>query len=93
MAGEADRPYKPNIPAKVHIMYRHLPQVVAHCTEIAKRGARIGGDNWTVIVQNEPMTKRPRAYIAPKHANSEQAKQQDGAQSTVFKIISGLRGS
>lgn len=93
MAGPADKPYKVHIPNAVHIMLRHLPVVVQHCTAIAKRGAAIGGDNWTVIVQNDPTTKRPRAYIAPRNQKAAEAAMQDGKDSTVFKIISGLRGS
>lgn len=81
------------LPHSVHRFYRHLPVVVAHCTKIAEKGAAIGGENWTTLVQNVPGTARPRAYILPKNEKAEEAKAQDGADSTVFKIISGLRGS
>lgn len=82
-------PYKAVIPHSTHLAIRHSPVVVAHCTAIARKGAAIGGANWTVVVQNDPSTKRPRAYIAPKN---EEAEADDATNSTVFKIISGLRG-
>lgn len=91
MAGEADKPYKPVISPATHRAVRHLPFVVAHCTAIAKKGAAIGGPNWTVIVQNQAGTRRPRAYIVP--LNTEAASAEDAKNSTLFRIISGLRGS
>lgn len=90
MAGEADRPYKANIPHAMHLVVRHLPNVVEHCKQIADKGAKIGGPNWHVVVQNAPDTKRPRAYIAP--IDQAEAEADDAKNSTVYRIISGLRG-
>lgn len=90
-AGDADRPYKPVISQATHRAIRHLPAVVEHCRRIAERGAQIGGDNYTVIVQNQPGTARPRAYIVP--INTGAAVEDDARNSTLFRIISGLRGS
>ena len=88
--GDADKPYKPVIPPALHRAIRHLPGVVDHCRKIAERGAQIGGDNYTVIVQNQPGTARPRAYIVP--INTAAAIEDDERNSTLFRIISGLRG-
>lgn len=88
--GDADKPYKAQIKPATHRAIRHLPFVVAHIKAIAEKGARTGGDNWGVLVQNQAGTKRPRAYILPLNAKAEA---QDGQENTMFKIISSLRGS
>lgn len=90
MAGEADKPYKVTIPRSVHRAIRHLPVVVAHITAVAKAGAHLAGPNYTVIVQNEASTSRPRAYIAP--LNAKAAAVDEAQNSTLLKVASQLRG-
>jgi hypothetical protein len=82
--------YKVTIPHSMHIAIRHLPNIVAHCTQIARKGAAIGGDGWEVIVQNDPQTKRPRAYIV---CRDPAALERDARDDTLMRILSGLRGS
>lgn len=50
-----------------HRAIRHSPQVVAHITALANLmlGSIEKDQHFKVVVQNDPNTSRPRAYVAP----------------------------
>lgn len=47
-------------------------------------------DGYDVVVQRNPSTQRPRAYLV---AGSVEAREDDAANSTLLRKISSLRGS
>jgi hypothetical protein len=85
---DATGAYRVQLSNETHRAIRHMPFIVDHCTKIAQKGVEIGGDGWEVIVQNDPQTKRPRAYIV---CRDQRALLRDAKESTLFKIIAALR--
>lgn len=85
---EHDGDYKVTIPNNVHRAVRHLPFVVAHCAQLAQYAQSICGPGWQVIVQNDPATRRPRAYF---FTDNPEAIRRDAQENTVMRAISALR--
>lgn len=86
----------PNKPPKLshaqHRALRHLPQVVDHMERIARQALAQSGksDLYEIIVQDDPTTKRPRVYIAPKGIEGVL---DDAANSTILKMQAAMRGA
>lgn len=61
-----------------------------YCAQRAEEAASGLPDGYKVVVQNDPSTQRPRAYIV---AASIEAQRDDAEHSTMLKLISSLRGT
>lgn len=61
-----------------------------YVAELAQKAAADLPEGYAVIVQNDPSTQRPRAYIA---AISWEARKDDAEHSTLLKKVSALRGT
>ncbi len=60
-----------------------------HVADIATSAVSPLPDGYEVVIQNDPSTQRPRAYIV---ARSKAAQRDDAENSTMLKTISSLRG-
>lgn len=76
------------IPNAVHRQLRHLPEVKAHISALAKEGAKIAGEGFEAIDRHESK-QRPRSYIAPA---DDAAVLKDATESSLLKAISAMRG-
>ncbi len=61
-----------------------------HVQQVAERAVQPLPDGYEVVVQNDPSTQRPRAYIV---ARSKAAQRDDAEHSTMLKTVSSLRGT
>ncbi len=71
--------------------FRQLRHVYAgHVEALARSASASLPDGYEVVVQNDPNTQRPRAYLV---ARSYAARRDDAANNRLMKTISGLRGA
>lgn len=57
--------------------------------QIAREAAKDLPEGYVVVVQRDPNTQRPRAYIV---AESTYARRHDAKHGRLLKLIAGLRG-
>lgn len=71
--------------------FRQLRHAFAGYVEAKANGAVQGlPEGYEVVVQNDPSTQRPRAYLV---ARSKAAQKDEATNHRLMKTISGLRGS
>lgn len=85
---DATGQYKVYLSHATHKAIRHMPVIVQRCTQIALHGQELAGEGWEVIVQNDPQTQRPRAYLVCRDPD---ALRRDAKESTLMKVITQLR--
>lgn len=61
-----------------------------YVTDLANKAAQDLPEGYEVVVQNDPSTQRPRAYLV---ARSMEARRDDAENNRLMKKISSLRGS
>jgi hypothetical protein len=86
MTGE----YDPGITAEIDKQIRHLPVVIR---KLAEKAAELrnstGSSNFETIVQMQPNTERPRAYVAPKN---REGIHEELSQAVLLKAALGMSG-
>jgi len=71
--------------------FRQVRHAFGGYVEARARQAAAGlPEGYEVVVQRDPSTQRPRAYLV---ARSYEARRDEAENSTLLKTISGLRGT
>jgi hypothetical protein len=83
--------YDPGDLQEIDKAIRHMPGVVAYMRQKAEECVDgTGSSNYEVVLQNDPETQRPRAYIAP--ANN-QGIHEELSEHRALKSAIGMEGS
>ena len=83
-------PYNPGDLQEIDKAIRHLPFVVSHMVHKAHQLiSETGSTNYEVVLQNEPTTQRPRAYVAPAN---DQGIHQELSEHLALKAAINMEG-
>ena len=88
---DAHAPYNPGDLLKLGKAIRHLPMVVKHCVEKAQECIQgmDEGENFEIVLSNNPDIERPKAYIAPANSQGIQAEIEDAV---LLKAAINMQG-
>lgn len=82
--------YDPGITEEIDRQIRHLPVVVARCMEAAATLKNsTGSQNFGLVIQARPDTRRPRVYVVP---TNEHGIHEELSQAVLLKAALGMAG-
>lgn len=84
-------PYNPGNLKEIDRAIRHMPGVVAYVVKKAQEGITLTGadSEFAVVLQNDPTTQRPRAYMAP---NTSDGIHLELSQGVLLKAAVSMQG-
>lgn len=87
---DVDAPYDPGITAEIDKRIRHMPGVILYMlTKAAMLKNATGSKNFIIVVQADPNTMRPRAYVVP---SNDEGIHEELSEAVLLKAALGMSG-